>query len=526
MGTRMSTLTVTGETDTARQKPAQRLPSAGGAPTAQWLIAGIAVLLPLLAYFGTAASIVAIWERSATFAHGFVIVPISLWLAWRRRELLLRLPVQPYWPALAALALCGAAWMLASLSDVLIVRQYALAAMIPLTVLAVCGVAFARALTFPLAFLLLGVPVGENLIDPLIQVTAGFTVEALRLTGIPVLREGNNFSIPSGDWSVVEACSGLRYLISSITLGCLYAYLTYRSTLRRVLFTLVSLVLPVAANGVRAYLIVMIGHWSNMTMAVGVDHLIYGWVFFGLVMLLLFWIGSFWREDAAPDSLQEQDAMATRSASPPRVALAALCVAAVIGAWPAYAWHMERSNAVPPPVDLSALQQIERSAPAFTVWQPDFAPASASARHFYQAGDTPVGLLVLSYRDGAPGKLVSSTNKLTGQRSGWHETGVALRAEVFAGRSIMLRETTLTGPDGRYVVWQWYAIGQRTTASDYVGKMLQTKQKFLTGSDDGTAIMLFSPYDENVAAARSAMRAFLQAHITKIDAVLARNTRQ
>ena len=517
----MNTITVTEEARLAAARPANDAP-----PTAQWWIAGLAVLLPLLAYLDTAASIVSIWERSETFAHGFVIVPITLWLVWRRRAELALLPVLPCWPALAALLLCGAAWMLGVLGDVLVVRQYAFAVMIPLTVLAVCGKAIARALTFPLAFLLFGVPVGEGLIEPLIGITANFTVDALRLTGIPVLREGNNFSIPSGDWSVVEACSGLRYLISSVTLGCLYAYLTYQSTWRRVLFVIVALALPVLSNGLRAYMIVMIGHTSNMTLAVGVDHLIYGWAFFGLVMLLLFWIGSFWREDAPAAAAPVKALPLKRSASPAHVAAAVLGVAACVGVWPAYGWYMERGNATPPAVELASFAAKVPAAPAFTAWEPDFARASDTLRAFYRVATRPVGFVIKYYRDGDGGKLISSTNRLTAQRSGWHETGVAIRTETIAGRPLVMRETTLTGPDGRVVVWQWYDIGGRPTTSNYVGKLLQTKQKFLTGSDDGAALMLFSPYDEDPASARPALRAFLHTHFASIDAVLTANARQ
>jgi exosortase A len=150
--------------------------------------------------------------------------------------------------------------------------------------------------------LLFAVPFGEFLLPPLMEQTADFTVFALRATGIPVYREGLYFTIPSGNWSVVEACSGLRYLIASITLGFLYAYLTYHSIRRRAIFVVVSVIVPIVANWLRAYMIVMIGHLSSMKLAVGVDHLIYGWLFFGLVMLILFWVGSFWREDFAQPS--------------------------------------------------------------------------------------------------------------------------------------------------------------------------------------------------------------------------------
>lgn len=516
-------------TDTATLAAAQQDLSAPTPPQAQprtqWLIAGLAVLLPLLAYFGTAASIVAIWERSATFAHGYVILPISLWLVWQRRALLAQLPVRPYWPALAALVLCGVAWMLALLGDVSIVRQYAFALMIPLTVLAVAGTAITRAIAFPLGFLLFGVPVGESLIDPLIQVTASFTVDALRMTGIPVLREGNNFSIPSGDWSVVEACSGLRYLISSVTLGCLYAYLTYRSAWRRALFVVVALLLPILANGLRAYMIVMIGHASGMTMAVGVDHLIYGWAFFGLVMLLLFWIGSFWREDRSVPPPAAYAAASARSAPIAKVLVAALGVAACIGVWPAYAWYMDHNNASPPPVALRFQATVPEAQP-FTAWTPAFAPADGMLLRYFQVAGTRVGLDLHYYRDGGAGRLISSTNKLTGQRAAWHETGNLVRPEAINGRTLELRESTVSGTDGRFVVWQWYVIDGKVTASNYVGKLWQSQKKFLTGSDDGASVMVFAPYDEDPATARPALRAFLQAHLAAIDAALAGNARR
>jgi exosortase A len=497
-----------------------------GADKAAWLIVAGAALLPFLLYFDTAASIAAIWERSATFAHGYVILPISLWLIWQRRTVLAQLPVQPFLPALALLALCGAAWMLGLLGDVSIVRQYAFAAMIPLTVLAVAGVAVVRAIAFPLAFILFGVPVGEGLIDPLIQITAGFTVDALRATGIPVLREGNNFSIPTGDWSVVEACSGLRYLISSFTLGCLDAYLTYRSTWRRVVFALVALALPILANGLRAYMIVMIGHTSGMTMAVGVDHIIYGWVFFGLVMLLLFWIGSFWREDRKAEPATGSALPGSRSASAARVAAVACGVAACIGVWPAYGWYLERGNATPAPADLASYRAKSPVAPPFTAWTPAYAPASASVDKYYDVGGATVGVAVRYYRDGGPQRLISSTNRLTEWRTAWHETATAVRAESIRGKTLPVREATVAGADGRFVVWQWYWIGGTTTASNYVGKALQVKQKFVTGSDDGAAVMVFAPYDEDPAAARPALRAFLQSELGALEAALAANRRQ
>ncbi|MGW8389867.1 exosortase A [Pseudoduganella sp. HUAS MS19] len=509
------------------------LPSTGpaaapGAAKPQGLLAGarnallvaLVMLLPLLVFHETALSVAEIWERSETFAHGFLILPISLWLVWRERAALQQLPLQPCWPALLLLAACGAAWLLADLAEVGIVRQYALAAMLPLTVLAVLGRRIAGALLFPLAFILFAVPVGESLVPPLIDLTANFTVDALRLTGIPVLRDGNNFSIPSGNWSVVDACSGLRYLISSVTLGCLFAYLSYRTAWRRAAFVLASILVPIAANGVRAYLIVMMGHLSGMTVAVGVDHLIYGWLFFGIVMLLLFWIGSFWREDG-------QAAASAQPAGQPAAALAvrpllggAAAVLAVLLAWPALASRAGQSAPVAPAVTL-ALASPTPAAAEFTAWQPDYAPASGTLRQFF-SGTPPVGLTLLFYRD-APGsaKLVSSTNRIGQQKAAYRENSADLRDESFGGRHMAVREAMLGHEGRRLLVWQWYWVNGSMTSSNYVGKLLQIKGKLLSGNGDGAAVMVFAAYDDDPAVARAAMRAFLDRNLAPLDQALA-----
>ena len=213
----------------------------------------LTVIAILLIYSRTAESIVDIWSRSETFAHGYLIAPISLYLIWGRRKKLEEMTPAADFLGLVLLAGAGLAWLAAAAGQVPIVQQYAMVAMIPAAVIAIAGRHVARALAFPLAFLFLGVPIGEALIPPLMDWTADFTVAALRLSAIPVYREGTFFSIPSGNWSVVEGCSGLRYLIASITVGALYAYLSYRSLGKRVLFVVMSVVVPIIANGLRAF---------------------------------------------------------------------------------------------------------------------------------------------------------------------------------------------------------------------------------------------------------------------------------
>lgn len=511
---------------------------APGARKALLLFTAAALLLTFLAYFATARSIVDIWDSSGTFAHGYVILPISLWLVWQRRAAVAQLPAAPYWPALLALAACGAAWLLGEFGDVQIVRHYAFVAMLPLVVLALLGKRIAWALAFPLAFLLFAVPFGDVFINPLIGVTADFTVWALRATGIPVLRDGTSFSIPSGNWSVVEACSGVRYLIASVTLGCLYAYLTFRGTWRRALFIVASMLVPIVANGMRAYMIVMLGHLSGMTLAVGVDHLIYGWLFFGLVMFLLFWLGSLWREDAPADEQSAQGraaavaAASAGSAPLSRFAAAVLAIAVCVGAWPAYAaWLAQREGAAQP-AGLSGFAATWPQSTPFVQWSPSYPAASAELQQYYTQANGehpghPVGVHLRYYRkQDHDTKLISSVNRMAAEKDqNWHSVASALREENVGGRVLAVRESTLAGSGGRMLVWNWYWVDGRYTANDYLGKALQVKQKLLTGADDGAAVMVFSPFDEQPELARTAMRAFLAANLARVDAVLDANKR-
>lgn len=503
-------------------------PETVGVRPARLSVASIAMIaLAFVALFviyaSTAKSIVDIWNSSETFAHGYIILPISLWLIWRRRENFTLMPPTPWWPALAPLALAGFGWMLARMGDVQVVQQYAFAAMLPLAALAMFGRQLAGSLAFPLLFVLAAVPFGEIFIAPLISFTADFTVSALQLTGIPVLRNGSHFDIPSGSWSVVEACSGVRYLISSITLGFLYAYLTYRSNVRRALFILISVIVPIIANGLRAYMIVMIGHLSGMKLAVGVDHLIYGWLFFGLVMLIMFWIGGYWREEEAPPPAPAHNA-ATRAAGGAAFAPMLAALVALAALWPGFAAYSNHASQNPRPVQLAPAALSWEPAPAFSSWVPDYMPADASFGGTYRSAAVaqPVALNILYYRNQRRDKaLISSVNKPAAERNPYAPTGSALRTEPLGGRNFVVRETTLRNAGGPILVWQWIWIDQRETANDYVGKIWQAQAKLALRPDDGAAVMLSAPYSENPQEARVALRAFLAANLAPIEAALA-----
>jgi len=459
-------------------------------------------------FWPTFYSMAQVWERSETFAHGYLIVPISAWLIWRMRDELALIQPRPDLRGLILLVVAGAGWLLADAGSVNVVAQFAFIAMLIAAVWTLLGWAFVWAAFFPLMFLFFAVPVGEFLIQPLMGVTADFTVTMLQTTGIPVYREGTFFSIPSGDWSVVEGCSGLRYLIASITLGVLYAYLTYRSWKRRLLFSIAAMIVPVFANSGRAYMIVMIAHLSDMKLALGIDHYIYGWVFFGLVMLLLFWIGSFWREDDQPQSGQPESRVVSPVASPARpILLVAVMTLMVAALWATYAnWLGTRPLPALPALQIEPRGDWQPAA-VFTTWVPHWIGADRQLRQPYTQAGRQV-LLELNYyvRQRQDAELINSQNFMIKQKDPtWSNVGEALATVQIGGQSRQVRQAKMRSGGGqRLLVWQWNLINQRPVVNDHVAKLILALDRVRLRRDDGLSVLIATPYEDTdlkVAAA-------------------------
>ena len=496
---------------------------------------GIATFITLLViafvlgvYHETAWSIVAIWNRSDTYAHGFLIVPFSMYMIWKRRSELAATACHPNYLPLLILAGLGFGWLLASLASVLAVEQYTLVAMIPFIVWAILGFRFFYTIAFPLAYLLFAVPFGEMLIPPLIDFTADFTVRALQFSGIPVYREGNYFSIPSGNWSVVEACSGLRYLIASVTLGTLYAYLTYQSIGRRLAFIGLAVVIPIIANGLRAYLIVMIGHLSDMQLAVGVDHLIYGWLFFGLVMLLLFWIGSFWREDHLETPAGKNPVNSTQASSSLSIkatlGMAGL-VMLIAAIWPIYLDYLSGGQDQNPEPEINIVDpsgKWELDSAPFSEWKPGYVGTPKQYVGHFRNDSQQVSLYITYYRNQHQGnELINSGNLLVaGERTGWLNLG-ANRQDLLLGNSeFTVNQNQLHAPTTKLLSWRWYWLIDQETISPYFAKVMLAINQLLGKGDDGAEIIIVANYEIDQEEAALVLREFLADMMPAISAGL------
>jgi exosortase A len=240
------------------------------------------------------------WNASTAYNHCFLVIPISLYLLWDRRQDFTGIPVRPLPAALLAGFPIAVVWLLAERLGIMEGRQLAAVAFAQILFLAVLGSRLWWAMAGPLLYLFFLVPFGEFLTPQLQDVTTFFVRHGLEVIGIPAYIDGYVIEIPQGTFFIAEACAGLRFLIASIAFGCLYALMMYRSPMRRGLFILVSIIVPIIANGFRAIGIVTLGYILGSAQAAAADHVIYGWIFFSLVILLLIALGLPFRQDIIP----------------------------------------------------------------------------------------------------------------------------------------------------------------------------------------------------------------------------------
>ncbi len=321
-----------------------------------WIGLAIGLATLALLFHAEAAAAVATWIDSTAYNHCFLVIPIVGFLLWDRRGSLRGLTAEPI-PRVALLALpLGVVWLIAERLGMMEGRQLVAMSMLQVLLLAMLGRRLWRAVSGPLLYLYFLVPFGDFLTPKLQDITTWFIRHGLDVLGIPAYIDGYVIDIPEGSFFVAQACAGLRFLIASIAFGVLYSLLMYRSPWRRVIFIVMSIIVPIIANGFRALGIVWLGHFLGSADAAATDHILYGWIFFSIVILLLIAVGLPFREDDEPVAPTDQPM--TPSPEAPRQGLVAgLALAALAAIGPLIALGMNHAAATPElalkPLDLS-----------------------------------------------------------------------------------------------------------------------------------------------------------------------------
>jgi exosortase len=249
-----------------------------------WAGVAAAAVSFVVLYWGVLVKLVHDWATDDNYSHGFLIVPIAAYFVWERRERLRAAAVRP--SAFGLLVVLGSLAMLVAgvLGAELFLTRFSIIGIAAGMTLFILGWTHLRILALPLAFLLLMIPIPAILFNqiafPLQLLASRFGEAALQACDIPVLREGNVIVLANTTLEVAEACSGIRSLVSLLTLGIVYGYFADRRTWMRVLFAGATVPIAIVANGLRVAGTGEAAHYSGPEPAQGFYHTISGWLVF------------------------------------------------------------------------------------------------------------------------------------------------------------------------------------------------------------------------------------------------------
>lgn len=240
------------------------------------------------------------WWNASTYNHILLIPPILVWLVQQRWAEVTRVSPRTWWPGLLALGAALLVWRGGTAFDVNLVSQLGAVMMLQAAVATLLGPRASIALLFPLAYMLFLVPFGDEIVPPMQAITATLAVWLTHASGVPAFIDGVFIDTPAGLFEVAEACSGVKFLVAMVALGTLAAHVCFVSIKRRTVFMMAAVIVPILANGVRAWGTIYIAQSQGIEFAAGFDHIVYGWIFFALVMLAV--IGGAWRYfDRSPE---------------------------------------------------------------------------------------------------------------------------------------------------------------------------------------------------------------------------------
>lgn len=267
-----------------------RLPEAWRAPLA---LLGLSLLALIAVTAASWGAMLHQWWNIDTYNHLMLVPLIIAWLVALKEETLARLAPQPFWPGLVAVAGGLALWRAGEALGINLVAEAGAVGAVQATVVTVLGLRVSLVLALPLAFAAFLVPFGDEIIPPLQALTAEIAIALTHGSGVAARIEGVHIHTPAGLFIVAEACSGVKFLIAMVTLGVLVCATRLRRWTTRAGFMVACVLVPILANGVRAWATIYVAQYVGADKATGFDHIVYGWLFFAIIIAVL--LGGAWR---------------------------------------------------------------------------------------------------------------------------------------------------------------------------------------------------------------------------------------
>lgn len=249
----------------------------------------------LIAYFPVISGLIRAWARSDDYSHGFVIVPIAIYILWQKRETLRCASFDGAWPGLIVATVALIAYLVSIKGEMQTLGSFSMIFFLWGTVIFLLGFSIFKESLFPLSILFFMIPVPAQLVAtltiPLQLIVTKGSVWLASIIGIPIFNEGNVINMTRCTFEVVQACSGLRSIMTLLTLGAVLAYVTLRSNLLRTLLFVLAVPIAIAVNIFRVFVMIAVFHFLEVNLSTGTLHTVLGLVVFGIALGLFLLAG-------------------------------------------------------------------------------------------------------------------------------------------------------------------------------------------------------------------------------------------
>ncbi len=474
------------------------------------LILAIGGLAPLFWRDGEAMA--ALWLGQSTYHHCLFVPAIVAGLIWQKRQDLVQLTPRFFWPGLVFVGASAFCWMIGTIAGIALARHLALVLTLLSLVMVILGPAVVRCLAFPLAFAVFAVPFGDELVPQLQVWTAQMASGLLHLVGVPAYLDGIFLVTSNGLYRVAEACAGVKFLLAMVAYGALFAYLYLQSWRRRAGFFGLCIVVPILANGVRVFATVYVGYKTSPEVAGGVDHIVYGWVFFAVVMGGITAIGLSIRQAPKPQLLGSNPSHTARRPVSIRGSILAVlaCVLPMfmVSNWVDITRSVGGDRLARPIAPRSVLGWAQSPRPKQQLpWWPVYRGADqVRLGHYRKDKMCGVDVAFVLYSRQEEGRELVSYGQGAAMPDAvwtWVSSGPSFpnaRSDLFRGR----------GAEQRLVV-TYFWVGNRLTGAKAAVKWA-TLWSRLTGQDPAAAVLLVSAVQQEAGMqAKGCIASFVQA---------------
>ena len=255
------------------------------------LLASLLIGSFVLAYFPVWKRLVMTWMSSDEYSHGFFIVPLCCYVIWRKKRILAKTVFSPSSWGLALIIFSLSIYIVAHLAEIMTIASFSMILLLAGVIIYFYGFLMLKELLFPLFFLLFMIPIPaqiySSLTIPLQLFVTKVSVWIGAFLDIPIYREGNVIHLPDRTMQVVQACSGLRSMISLLMLGAIFGYLTLKSNMLRFALFLSGIPAAIFVNIIRVSLMVFAFYFFNYDLTKDSVHTVFGIIIFFIALSII-----------------------------------------------------------------------------------------------------------------------------------------------------------------------------------------------------------------------------------------------